>query len=139
MVLTEEKKKERRKEICKLYREKNKEKIKEKYLLSQENKIITEEDKKKRRIKDWKRRGVINDDFNSLYEYYLNCKFCEECNVELVEGNKVKNHKCLDHNHKTGEFRNVLCHSCNIKRTDIIPLTSAEKCWKYKLKKFILS
>ena len=66
-------------------------------------------------IHKWKSRGVISDDYNSLYEYYLNCKNCEECNVELVECKK-SNSRCLDHNHKTGLFRNVLCNSCNVKR-----------------------
>ena len=42
--------------------------------------------KKSTRIAKWKQYGVINDDFNSLYDYYLNCENCEKCNVELIDG-----------------------------------------------------
>ena len=105
-----EKNKERIKENSKEYREKNKERIRE---YRENNK---EQGKKSNRINTWKQTGVKSDDFNSLYDYYLNCKNCEECSVELVEGRYGNNRKCLDHDHITGEFRNVLCHTCNIKR-----------------------
>jgi len=134
-----EKIKERRKEHDIKYREKNKEKIKE----SNKKYSKTEEGKKSIRIKNWKIKGVICEDFNKLYDYYLNCWNCEECGIELVKGIYGANKKCLDHNHKTGQFRNVLCNTCNIKRYPIdnnkIKLTSAEYKWKYNLKKFILS
>tara|TARA_R100000951_G_scaffold104280_1_gene97387 strand:+ start:341 stop:694 length:354 start_codon:yes stop_codon:yes gene_type:complete len=99
----------------------------------------TESGKKSRRIRHWKSLSVKHDDFNSLYEYYINTWNCELCNVELVEGNFGTNKRCLDHNHKTGEFRNVICHGCNCRRRDKIPLTTAEKSWNYRLKMFILS
>ena len=76
----------------------------------------TEAGKKSNRISKWKQRGVINDDFIALYNYYLNCKNCEGCNIELQEGYFGNNKRCLDHDHQTGLFRNVLCHSCNLKR-----------------------
>ena len=60
----------------------------------------------------------INDDINSLYEYYINCQNCELCEIELVEGMFGANRRCLDHSHKTGLFRNVLCHSCKTKRRE---------------------
>ena len=100
--------KEKQKEYNKVYYEKNKEKHKE-YNQS-------EAGKKSRRIFDWKRCGVKHDDFDSLYEVYINTKFCEQCNIELVEGNFGANKKVLDHDHETGEFRNVICHLCNIRR-----------------------
>ena len=69
-------------------------------------------------ITNWKKNGVIceNDDYSSLYDRYLNCENCEECGVELQTGNAVKNKRCLDHDHKTGLFRNIICNSCNVKR-----------------------
>ena len=100
--------KEKRKEYMKEYMKNYKEKFKE---YKQ-----TEAGKKSGRITNWKKRGVIHDDFNSLYEYYINCKFCEHCNVELVEGSFGNNKKVLDHDHETGLFRNILCHICNCKR-----------------------
>tara|TARA_R110001592_G_scaffold84909_1_gene250894 strand:- start:160 stop:588 length:429 start_codon:yes stop_codon:yes gene_type:complete len=137
--------KEKKKENKKLYYEKNKEKIKEYY---ENNKEYLKEQKKEYKqtdngiksnfISNWKTKGVKNDDFNSLYEYYLNCKFCEECKVDLTLCKK-----CLDHDHETGKFRNVICSRCNIKRGFIDRnhnyLTQSEKYWNYKLKKFILS
>ena len=137
MVQTEEKKvymteyrknnkdkiKEQGKEYNKEYRKNNKEKIKEQgkeYRETNSDKIKeyrqTDVGKKGIRISNWKQSGVICDDFDSLYEYYINCKNCENCAVELVDGNKLSNRRCLDHSHKTGLFRNVLCNTCNTKR-----------------------
>jgi hypothetical protein len=118
-----QKNKEQINEQNKEYREANKEYDKEYYQLNKEkinqyNKEYsqTEAGKKVKRISNWKRWGVINDDYNALYDYYKNCKNCEECNIELIEGYFGNNKKCLDHDHQTGLFRNVLCHICNVKR-----------------------
>ena len=100
--------KQKSKEKLKEYYEKNKEKIKE-Y-------SKTEQGLKSGRIKNWKKRGVKSDDYSSLYEHYINCNKCEICSIELREGNYGANKKCLDHDHETGEFRNVLCNSCNLNR-----------------------
>ena len=104
--------KEKRKIYNKDYHENNKEKLLEIHKTYKQ----TEAGKKSQRISDWKRYGVKHKDFNSLYDYYLNVEFCEQCNVELVEGVLGANKKCLDHDHTTGEFRNVICQRCNIRR-----------------------
>jgi len=93
-----------KKEYHKQYREKNKEKLK-KY--NQSDKV-----KKTMRISKWKNRGVISDDYNKLYEYYLSVKNCEKCKIELDKDYKTQ--KCLDHCHDTGLFRNILCRVCNV-------------------------
>ena len=146
--------KEKEKEYSRLWRENNKEYLKEYDKKRKENNkeyhkqqckeyLKTEKGLKSHTISRWKNRGIINDDFNSLYEYYLNCKNCEECNVELTSGKYGSNHKCLDHDHKTGLFRNVLCNTCNVKRGFIekgtYKLTGAEVYWKKELRKFIFS
>jgi len=77
----------------------------------------TDQGKKSKRITDWKRMGVISQDYDKLYEYYLNTNECDNCGIELIEG-FGSNRKSLDHNHKTGEFRNILCNNCNIMRPD---------------------
>ena len=76
----------------------------------------SEAGKKSARITAMKALGIINDDYEALYEKWKNTTHCEECNVELVGGNNGANRKCIDHDHKTGAFRNIVCHSCNMKR-----------------------
>ena len=111
----------------KKYRKDNKEKIAEKNKkYYQENTVkITEynkkynqaeEGKKSKRISRWKQSGVISEDFDALYDYYLIVDKCEECNIELVEVGAGANKKCLNHDHTTGLFRDILCNGCNIKR-----------------------
>ncbi len=67
-------------------------------------------------ISNWRYKGIKHDDFDALYEKYISTNNCEECNVELVGGRDSANRRCLDHDHVTGEFRNVLCHVCNLRR-----------------------
>ena len=109
---------ENNKEKIKDYRENNKEKIKEYYQENKEKiKEYREENKKYIRISCWKRNCVICDDYNALYEKYLNATHCDNCNVKLtIDKRTTSTTKVLDHNHNTGLFRNILCHSCNIKR-----------------------
>lgn len=77
----------------------------------------SEKGKKSRRIKDWKRIGVICSDFDSLYQKYIDTKNCEECKREFGQwGDGSGSFRCLDHNHESGQFRNIICCSCNVKR-----------------------
>jgi hypothetical protein len=100
--------KEEKKASGKKYREEHKE----------EQKAYNQSDagKKAKRICKWKRRGVLSDDYDALYDKFLNTEKCEECDCELIDGGTFKNSRCLDHDHSTGLFRNVLCVSCNCKR-----------------------
>tara|TARA_R100000541_G_scaffold26205_1_gene35744 strand:- start:49 stop:381 length:333 start_codon:yes stop_codon:yes gene_type:complete len=104
-----------RKERDKRYRENNKEKIKK-----QKAKYAkTPFGIKIGKISTWRRRGLIETDqytFDELYETYLYHTNCEECKVELTIGKRCSTSKCLDHDHETGKFRNILCHACNSKR-----------------------
>ena len=117
--LTEEQK-QAHKDKCKQYHQDNLERVKKyrqnnKESIEEYNKKYRKTDayKKSYRITNWKKSGVKCDDFNSLYDKYINCKNCEECNVELQEGNAKLNKKCLDHDHETGLFRNIICNRCN--------------------------
>ena len=65
---------------------------------------------KLRTIHNWKRRGIIDTDYEALFEYYLNCT---ECMICLNRFDKRIN-KHLDHDHDTGEPRFILCRSCNV-------------------------
>ena len=123
-----EKNKEKKNEQKKEYYEKNKSKISEyqkEYQKKNREKIKdykkeyrqTEKGKKSRRISHWRRFGVIHPNFDELYEKYINTEFCEFCSVKLTEDKKTTlTTRCLDHDHESGEFRNILCHSCNIRR-----------------------
>ena len=70
------------------------------------------EGKKKCRISMWKYYGIIHDDYDALYERYLNTNECEECGIEMCFG-KSNDARCVDHDHDTGEVRNILCRKCN--------------------------
>ncbi len=104
--------KEKRAEYMKQYYQNNKEKCKEhqkKYRLENPEKTT-----KCFRIAKWKNRGVISEDYNKLYEYYLSIEECENCGIELNQD--VGTRKCLDHDHDTGQFRQILCNVCNSMR-----------------------
>ena len=125
-----EKNKEETAVYDKKYREKNKERIaneKKKYYqehkerIAIQQKIWREENPEKvheRETKyNWKRKGLICEDVDSLYCHYMNAKNCDECGIEFGKiGDGSGTFKCMDHNHKTGLFRNFLCNRCNLKR-----------------------
>ena len=71
-----------------------------------------------KKISSWKKQGLIAD-YQTIYDRYINTTHCDLCNVELCEGNKGRNRKCMDHDHITGEFRNIVCHTCNIHKSDM--------------------
>jgi hypothetical protein len=114
MPLTEEQKKEWRREYNRKYHQANKEKINEaKKKYYQENK-----NKKHMRytISNWKSRGVKYDDYVSLYNKYMNTEYCECCGCKLTTDKVMTlTTRCLDHCHITGLFRRVICNGCNIK------------------------
>ena len=121
-----QKNKEKEKERCKEYKENNKEKIKEQgkeYRQNNKKKIKeykkeynqSENGKKRHTISNWKYQGLIYDDYDKLYDKYIATEFCENCEIKFEE--KIgKYHRCMDHDHTTGVFRNFLCNYCNLNR-----------------------
>ena len=131
---------ERHKERCKKYHQDHKEEHKERckanyyknheenlqiraawrqdedYKLMMERYRKSEAGKKSARISNWKKMGLKSDDYNLVYDDWKSATHCEECNIELIEGNTGKNKKVLDHDHNTGLSRAVICNSCNIIR-----------------------
>ena len=95
------------------YRERNKEKI----AAQTKEYHQTPEGKRLHTIGQWKSRGLIHNDYDRLYEAYLESTNCEECGIEYGEkGDGTGTFKCMDHDHQNGYFRRFLCCSCNIGR-----------------------
>ena len=61
---------------------------------------------------NWIKRGVkfSEEEFEFIYGVYINIDECMLCSKHLIGSDK-----CLDHNHKTGEPRYILCNNCNKK------------------------
>tara|TARA_R110000868_G_scaffold73437_2_gene212984 strand:+ start:247 stop:696 length:450 start_codon:yes stop_codon:yes gene_type:complete len=64
---------------------------------------------------NWKIKGLITDDFDTIYKQYIYASNCELC------GNKYKSRhdRQMEHNHETGKFRNICCQQCNLRKGDI--------------------
>lgn len=94
---------------------------------------ITIERRAKGRLCAIKRRNKVKftlKQFNDLL-YYQNFK-CAVCGEKFIESKNIH----LDHNHKTGQIRSLLCNNCNVGlgffKDDIILLEKA----KYYLSKW---
>ena len=116
--------KEKCKAAQKAYSEANKEKISaDKKVYYEENKEKckayqhTPQGKKSNRIVNWKRMGIISDDYDALYENYLATIVCDDCKRVLTEDKRTTSTtRCMDHCHQTGLPRGVVCNACNVKR-----------------------
>tara|TARA_R100001086_G_scaffold238643_1_gene163532 strand:+ start:2275 stop:2856 length:582 start_codon:yes stop_codon:yes gene_type:complete len=71
---------------------------------------------KKFKVSAWKKNGLIGD-YDTIWERYCNTSHCDLCNVELtMESKMTTTRKSMEHCHKTGQFRNITCHKCNMGR-----------------------
>ena len=64
--------------------------------------------KKTGMMKGWRRQGVNNVN-DAMYDIYINTYCCDVCKNDF----KNSRDRCLDHDHTTGDFRQILCQSCN--------------------------
>jgi len=63
----------------------------------------------------WKIKGLNMDNFEEIYQKYIYATHCELCNKQFPNTRD----RCMDHNHNTGEFRNIVCQSCNQLKADV--------------------
>ena len=105
VLLSEEEKIKRKNEYQKKRYEENKE------VFNEQNKKwrLTPNGKKSETISSWKKRGLIHDNIDELYDNYLNTTECDVCKCAFDETNK----RCMDHDHETNLFRQFLCLKCN--------------------------
>ena len=77
----------------------------------------TPQGKKNRTINNWKYQGLkeTNEFIDQIYDEYLRSEECQLCGEPYSEHN-IKN---MEHNHETGEFRNICCHRCNTWKADL--------------------
>ena len=66
------------------------------------------ENLKKKRKQRLKKYGITQETYDKMLTEQNNC--CKICGRNQTE---VKQRFCVDHNHKTGIVRSLLCHRCN--------------------------
>ena len=67
---------------------------------------------------NWEKLGIIFQDdkhYDYVYNEYIHATNCDLCNKLFLNTRD----RCLDHDHTTGEIRNVVCQRCNLIRKDI--------------------
>jgi len=94
---------------------------------------------KKQAYHNWKIKGLNMRDFDNIYDRYVNTECCDICKCSFEN-----NTKHMEHDHKTGEFRGVVCSMCNHNMLDVkmkktntsghknISFYKGEKIWVYK-------
>ena len=94
-------------DYLKQYREENKDKIRER------NRVYnkTERGKRVNTIGGWRNKGLIADDYDAIYDRYINTHECDCCKKPIHQG---LGSRVMDHCHKTGKVRSLLCHRCNL-------------------------
>jgi hypothetical protein len=71
------------------------------------------------KLKQWKKYGLVGD-YDEIWKRYCETENCDLCNVKLTLESKITStRKCMEHNHETGEFRNITCHKCNMTRKSL--------------------
>lgn len=88
----------------KKWRERHKE---ERSLFRKENKSFIDAQDRRYGLKN--KYGITPEEYNKLFEEQEGK--CKTCGIHQTE---LKYRLCVDHNHKTGEVRGLLCSHCNL-------------------------
>ena len=106
-----------RREYMREYHERNRDTILEK----QRKYAQTENGKKYLKIGRWKYRGIIADNWEEVYSWYLETERCDICDRALTTDTlNTSSTKCLDHDHSITDdynIRGVICQGCNSSET----------------------
>jgi len=105
-----EKNKQKLKQKKKEYYEKNKQNLKQKKKEYRE----TNKGKKIIKISQWKSNGLISDNYDQVYQLWLDSTHCDKCGCQYTD----KIPKDMEHCHTTGRFRAIVCHKCNMNMLD---------------------
>jgi len=100
------------KEYYKEYYQKNKEKLRQQQ--KEWHKNNKEKILRSKMIKTWKRRGLICENYDQVYQLWLDSTHCDKCGCQYTD----KNVKSMDHCHTTGKFRAIICNRCNMNMLD---------------------
>ena len=69
--------------------------------------------KAEKKIKTWRRKfGLTQADYDALYVSQSGC--CAICGILEAETGGRWKRLCVDHDHKTGGIRGLLCPKCNL-------------------------
>jgi len=66
-------------------------------------------------IRNWKKYGLIcreGESYQDIYSFVMSIEKCNLCNIKFNNENHSQK-RCMDHDHNTGYFRQVLCRRCN--------------------------
>ena len=100
------------KEYSKEYYKQNKHNILEK---QKEYYKQSKKAKKRSRICNWKKIGLICEDYDQVYQLWSDSTHCDTCGSQYTK----QNPKNMEHCHKTGAFRGIVCHQCNNNMLDV--------------------
>jgi hypothetical protein len=64
-----------------------------------------------RKVNLKRRYGIAQSEYDKMYNFQKGK--CALCDAETI-GRKGAVNFCVDHNHKTGDVRGLLCHNCNV-------------------------
>jgi len=73
---------------------------------------------KPKTIYNWKVKYELKESdekIEELYNRYIIATHCELCNKEF----KSSSDRCMEHDHETGRFRNIVCKRCNALKHDV--------------------
>jgi len=94
-------------------------------------------------ISSWKYLG-LKGNYEYIFHRYMATTHCDLCQSLLTKERKGGRQKHMEHDHKTGEFRNVVCQKCNLQKTDSVKgknntsghkgvsYDKSRKVWRYR-------